>query len=192
MAIKLEIVEILDRGAWRRWLEKNHECNSGIWLVFHKKHTGKNTLIYPDARDEALCFGWIDSIVKRLDDDRYLRKFTPRTNPQKWSDLNIRCMRQLIREGKMTDAGLRVFDVHQDAKHGLTAVKEKISAEAPAFMEEAIASSRKAERFWSALPAGSRRRYIAWVLDAKREETRKRRLLEALKLLEAGTRDLLK
>ncbi len=191
---ELESLAVPDCGAWHRWLEEHHDRSRGIWLVFNKKHTGHASLTYPEARDEALCFGWIDSIVKRVDENRYMQKFTPRTNAGKWSELNLSCMRRLIREGRMTEAGLRVLGVSLEPTSSKRGNKRDRAQEVtvPDFMNAAISSSRKASDFWGILPPSCRRRYIAWVKDAKRTETRARRVQEAVKLLEAGTRNLLK
>ena len=98
------------RGDWRTWLERNHDAQSEVWLVFYKKHTGKPTIPYDSAVEEALCFGWIDSIIKRVDNERYVRKFTPRKGRSIWSKLNKKRASKMIREGRMTEAGLKMID----------------------------------------------------------------------------------
>ncbi len=98
--------EATHRHDWRAWLEENHHRETEIWLVFYKSHTGHPCVSYEDAVEEALCFGWIDSLVKRIDDDRYAQKFSPRKPGSKWSVSNRRRMAKLIREGRMTPAGL--------------------------------------------------------------------------------------
>src|SRR5918992_6386370 len=96
---------VTNRDEWRAWLEKNHATEREVWLIYYKKHTGKPRIPYDDAVEEALCFGWIDSIVKTLDGDRYMQKFTPRTNVGKWSRLNLERVKKLLHEGRMTEAG---------------------------------------------------------------------------------------
>ena len=86
----IETLEVKDRQDWRMWLKEHHDSNSDIWLVFYKQHTGATSISYDAAVEEALCFGWIDSLVRRLDDDRYARKFTPRKAGSKWSTANRR------------------------------------------------------------------------------------------------------
>lgn len=100
------------RKSFRNWLEKNHNRSLGIWMIFYKKHVKIDHIKYHEAIEEALCFGWIDSIIKKVDDDQYLRKFTPRTNISKWSDLNKKLVLSLINKNKMTEAGLRKIDVY--------------------------------------------------------------------------------
>lgn len=99
-----------DRGEWRSWLSKYHHKKTEIWLVFYKKHTGKLTVAYQDAVDEALCFGWIDGIEKRLDDERYVNRFTPRRKTSNWSDINIGRYKMLVEKRLMTEAGKNVFE----------------------------------------------------------------------------------
>src|SRR5215475_2956878 len=95
-----------DRSTWRSWLAANYASKREIWVVFQKKHTGRICMSYEDAVEEALCFGWIDSTVKRLDDDSYARKFTPRTDSTNWSESNKRRIAKCIKEGRMTAIGL--------------------------------------------------------------------------------------
>lgn len=98
-----------DRTQWRRWLEKNHDKEKEIWLVFYRKDSGKVSISYNDAVEEALCFGWIDSIEKGIDGERFAQRFTPRKPKSKWSETNKERVKKLIKEGKMTKAGLAVF-----------------------------------------------------------------------------------
>ena len=93
------------RAAWRNWLQKNHKARTEVWLVYYKKHTGKPTVTYDDAVEEALCFGWIDSTVRTIDDERYMQKFTPRRPGSVWSETNIKRARRMIDQGLMTESG---------------------------------------------------------------------------------------
>jgi uncharacterized protein YdeI (YjbR/CyaY-like superfamily) len=97
---------VTKRRDWRAWLKSHHETEKEIWLVFHKKHTGKAGLTYDDAVEEAICFGWIDSIVKRRDEQTYVQRFTPRNPKSNWSILNIDRAKKMIAAGLMTAAGL--------------------------------------------------------------------------------------
>ncbi len=96
---------VTTRDEWRSWLEENHKSEKEIWLIYYKKHTGKPRIPYDDAVEEALCFGWIDSIIKRIDEEKYTQKFSPRKQNSAWSDLNKKRVKKLIEEGKMTKAG---------------------------------------------------------------------------------------
>ena len=104
-AAAIETVEVGSRKAWRKWLQGHHDSVSEIWLVFHKRHTGVVTLSYDDAVEEGLCYGWIDSIIRRLDDDRYARKFTPRKTDSKWSSINRRRYADLEAHGLLAAPG---------------------------------------------------------------------------------------
>ena len=124
---------------WRAWLERNHDAEIAVWLVFHKKHTGKPTISYDAAVGEALCFGWIDSIVKRIDEDRFARKFTPRKVNSKWSELNKDLAERMIREGRMAESGL--VQINEAKKNGewFSKVLPKKEIVVPQSMREAPA-----------------------------------------------------
>src|SRR5215469_10786836 len=99
MAAELKNLDVRTRKTWRAWLAKNHAASAGVWLVFHKEHTGIAAIPYDDSVCEALCFGWVDSLIKRLDEDRYARKFTPRKPASKWSDSNRKRWAELKQNG---------------------------------------------------------------------------------------------
>ena len=120
------------RERWRRWLAKNHASESEVWLIFHKKHTGKPSVAYKDALDEALCYGWIDSLIKRIDDDRYARKFTPRKAESNWSSINIKRYNELKAAKKLAAPGLA------RSPEGRPVVDGASSASVPAYMERAL------------------------------------------------------
>lgn len=101
---------VKSRSQWRSWLEKNHEKEKEIWLLYPKAHTGKYRIPYADAVEEALCFGWIDSIAKGIDDEKYAQRFTPRRSRANWSQPNIERMRKLIRQKKVCPAGIAAFE----------------------------------------------------------------------------------
>src|SRR5207237_1029172 len=168
---------------WRTWLAKHHDSERGVWLVYYKKQTGRPRIPYDDAVEEALCFGWIDSLVKRIDDAKFAQKFTPRRDCTKWSALNKRRVRKLIREGRMTEAGLAKIDL---------AILEEEPPEKPSrtdlgvppFVKQALRASPTAWKNFQNLAPSQRRLYVGWILHAKKEETRQRRLREAVSLLE--------
>ena len=95
-----------DRKAWRKWLQKHHDTSPGVWLVYHKKHTGEKTVVYAEAVEEALCFGWIDSTSRPIDEDTYQQLFLPRKPKSQWSKLNKTRIEKMIEEGLMTEAGM--------------------------------------------------------------------------------------
>ncbi len=158
-------------------------------MIFYKKHVNIDCIEYNEALEEALCFGWIDSIIKKVDDDQYLRKFTPRTNVSKWSDLNKRMLLSLINEDKMTEAGLKKIDIYLktgkvdwDVKSPKRA-NEKKEFHIPDFILKELVKNEPALTNFNNLAQTYKRHYILWITDAKREETILSRLKESIELL---------
>ena len=175
----MKTVRARDLKAWRAWLIKNHASEKEVWLVFPKTHTRQQTISYEDAVQEALCHGWIDSLIKRIDDRAYARKFTPRTDTKNWSALNKKRVAKLIQEGRMTKTGLAKFV--QAGTSGTAAPKPR---SLPAkFMEQALKGTPHAWAAFQRLAPSHQRAYTGWIADAKREETRQRRLAEAIRML---------
>ena len=172
------------REAWRAWLEAHHASAGEVWLVFAKAHTAKPTVTYEEAVEEALCFGWIDGIVRRIDDEYHMQRFTPRVHLSKWSQSNLNRFARLEAEGRMTDAGRAKRPADIVASPPQTRVQ---SGDAPPdWMRRALTARPRAARFFEALAPGYRRDYVRYVTEAKREETRLRRLELALRRLEEG------
>lgn len=172
---------VADRDAWRDWLEENHARESEVWLICYKKHTGRPSVPYDDAVEEALCFGWIDSMDRSIDDERYAQRYTPRKDTGKWSESNRRRIRKLIEAGKMTVAGL--LKIGEGILDAPPEESKKQETEVPRFFKDALMKKGKAWENFNGLAPSYRREYIAWVSDAKRDETRARRLAEAVRLL---------
>jgi len=166
---------------WRSWLAEHHDSESEVWLVFYKQHTGQESIAYGDALDEALCFGWIDSLVKRLDDERFARKFTPRKPDSKWSSINRKRYAQLEASGRLTPAGLN----RPPTDRSYDAPRPPLS-KIPEYVQEALRKHPEAGRFFESLAPSHRRLYLGWIDSAKRQETKLRRLEEAIRMLEAG------
>jgi uncharacterized protein YdeI (YjbR/CyaY-like superfamily) len=170
------------RAAWRAWLAENHARETEVWLVYSKRHTGQPRVEYDDAVEEALCFGWIDSIVRSLDDDRYAQKFTPRKAKSKWSEPNRKRFAKMVAEGKMTAAGLARPPSPEEAPK----VPARDWDTVPLYIEEALREHGAAWEHFSRLAPSHRREYVGWIDSAKKEETRRRRLAEAVSRLERG------
>ena len=185
MKASLPELEIASRAAWRRWLERNHAESAGVWLVFHKRHTGMESVPYDDAVREALCFGWIDSLVKRLDDDRFARKFTPRKPGSAWSASNLKRWAELEAAGELAPAGRAASP--RGAPRAVPPSRAAIP-ELPSYIGAAIRRNRKAWTFFEQLPPGERRRFVGWIHAAKRSDTKERRIREAVRLLAEGRR----
>jgi uncharacterized protein YdeI (YjbR/CyaY-like superfamily) len=182
-------LHVTDREAWRSWLTTHYASETEVWLVFYKKHSGKPRIPYDDAVEEALCFGWIDSIVKSIDDEKFAQKFTPRRDVSKWSALNKRRLVKVIREGRMTAAGLAKVDAavlseKRAAKLGTEDV------EIPRAVKQALMVSPKAWKVFQSLTPSRRKAYIRLIMDAKKEETRERQVQKAISLLEQNTGSL--
>jgi uncharacterized protein YdeI (YjbR/CyaY-like superfamily) len=180
-----EVLYVKDRAAWRSWLRRNHRRKRRIWLVFYKKNTSTQSVAYGEALDEALCFGWIDSLIRRIDEERYVRKFTRRNPDSGWSPRNTHRVRELIGNGRMTKAGLTAFKPGNltrtlpERRHTKRLVIPRTVS------RELFAHNLVRERF-KALAPSYRRIYVRWILDAKKEETRKRRIAEVVKVVRAG------
>ncbi len=168
------------RQQWRTWLGKNHASSPGAWLAFYKDHTGVKSIPYEDSVCEALCFGWIDSLIKRLDDDRYARKFTPRKPTSKWSDINRNRWAALKAAGLLAAAGLAA------APTGNKYAPRPEIPDLPSYIARALKSSPKAWSFFQALAPTYRRHFVVWIHIAKRPETREKRIRESITLLAAG------
>jgi uncharacterized protein YdeI (YjbR/CyaY-like superfamily) len=179
---------VTDREQWRDWLSRHHATEAEIWLIFYKKETSKPTIAYGTAVEEALCFGWIDSIIKRIDATRYARKFTPRKDNSKWSQLNKRRANKMIKQGRMTDYGLAKIQAAKKTGLWDQDPRPQISLDIPPEFTKALARSKKAKENFDKLAPSYRMHYIGWIQVAKRPETKKKRIRESLFLLEKGER----
>jgi uncharacterized protein YdeI (YjbR/CyaY-like superfamily) len=184
---ELEMVEQLhlsNRNDWRAWLENNYAAKKEVWLIYYKKHAGKPSIPYEDSVEEALCFGWIEGIIKRIDDERCARKFIPRKSRSRWSESNKKRAERMISEGRMTEAGMaRVDDAQKSGEWFKSSVVPK-NLMIPAFIEEALTKNKKASENFNKLAESYKKLHVRWISSAKLEETRLRRLEEAIDLLE--------
>ncbi len=159
---------------FRRWLERNYDGASELLVGFYKKHTGRPSIDWEGAVDQALCFGWIDGIRKRIDDDTYQIRFTPRRPGSMWSGRNIRRVAELQRAGVMHQSGMTVFR-SRDKQELRQSEKLKVSELDPPY-DRAFKKHKRAYTFFQAQPPSYRRAVCTWVMSAKKEETRQRRL----------------
>jgi len=157
-----------NREEWRAWLEKNCRSTKEIWLVYYKKGSGRPRVPYDDAVEEALCFGWVDGVVRKMDAERYVQRFSPRRTASQWSELNIRRARKMIRAERMTVHGLAVFDPARKRAPPPTRL--------PSLLEQQFKTASPAWGNFQNFPPSYRRMTIAWVASAKKEETRRKRL----------------
>lgn len=170
----LEPIYFASPDAFRAWLQEHHETTTEVLVGFWKAHTGKPSLTWPESVEQALCFGWIDGIRRRVDDDRYTIRFTPRKSTSTWSEVNIRLAERLIAEGAMTPAGLAAF---QRRGQSTAAYSYESRPEAlPDDYEARLRANSDAWSYWEAQAPSYRRAAIHWVTSAKQEATRERRL----------------
>ena len=179
-------VYVKNRKEWREWLQKNHDRSNGIWLVFYKGHTGKPTLEYDEAVEEALCFGWIDSIIKKIDEDKYVRKLTPRKAGSRWSERNKKRIEKLKKQGLITEKGNAKIIEAKASGLWDRPDRPQISLEIPRELKFALAENREAKNFFDQLAPSYQKSFIGWIAAAKRPETKERRLRESIVLLERG------
>lgn len=172
------------RVEWRAWLEAHYIAEKEVWLVYAKPHTGQPTISYDESVEEALCFGWIDSIIQKIDDDTYARKFNPRSSTAKWSPSNVERLRRLVADGRMTPAGLAKVD--PGVLDGSIPLQRAPEFEIPQDILDTLHASPAAWENYQKLNNSTRKRYMGWVLSAKRDETRRARLKEVLHALETG------
>ncbi len=178
-----DIIEVETKNEWRKWLSYNHDTRRIVWLLF-RKGKDKRPLTYGEALEEALCYGWIDSIVKRIDDEKYVRKFTPRSDIYKWSIRNIGIAKEVSRTKRMTKHGLsRLGDGVLDSRKAKTKTLELDPQ-----LEKRLRENKTAWKNFSKMAPSYQKRYVGWIQSAKKEETRLKRLAEAEQLLERGLR----
>ena len=167
--------------AFRKWLEKNHDKKSELLVGLHKKNSGKKTLTYAEALDEALCFGWIDGVRKNFDEISYTIRFTPRKAKSIWSRINVNHVARLKKEGRMMPSGLSAFAKKEDKRTGIYSF-ENAPREFPSNFLKTFRANKEGWKIFSAQPPGYRRLGVFWVVSAKREETQLRRLEHLIKI----------
>lgn len=172
---------------FRTWLEANHDRATELWLEFYKKSSGRAGLTYSEALDEALCFGWIDGLKKRVDDLRFKQRFTPRKPGSNWSFINIGHVQRLTKAGRMKPAGLQAFAARTKERSGVYSFENKPRALSPA-LQRMFVSEKAAWAFFEQQPPGYRRVAAFWVMSAKQEATRLRRLARLIADSKAGRR----
>ena len=168
---------------FRKWLEQHHATTQELWVGYYKKDSGKPSITWPESVDEALCFGWIDGVRRRLDDESYVIRFSPRKPNSIWSAVNIRNVERLIKENRMQPAGIKAYELRKESRSGIYAYEQR----SPELIEpnaSTLKRNKAAWKFFSAQPPGYRKIMNWWIVSAKREETRLDRLAKLIKASE--------
>ena len=172
---------------FRTWLEANHACTTELWLGIYKKDSGKVSITYAEALDEALCFGWIDGVRKRVDELSFTQRFTPRKPTSVWSLINIGHVERLTKLGRMMPAGLKAFAARTAAKSGIYSFENRPRELSPELQRQ-FKSDKAAWKFFEQQPPGYQRLMAFWVMSAKQDETRARRLAQLISDSKRGRR----
>jgi uncharacterized protein YdeI (YjbR/CyaY-like superfamily) len=176
---QLETFHAPNRQAWREWLEKNHHNYIGVWLIYYKVKSGQPSIRYSEAVKEALCFGWIDSKVNSLDENRYMQIFTPRKPKSVWSKLNKQYIEELIEQGLMTEAGLKKIAAAK--QNGSWTTLDAIEALIiPDDLQQALAANEIANKYFQAFSNSVKKNILFWIESAKRPETRLKRIEQTI------------
>ena len=173
---------------FRAWLEKHHQTKREQWIGFHRKASGRPSVTWPEAVDEALCFGWIDGLRKTIDGESYKIRFTPRRPNSNWSAINIRRMKELMRERCVRPAGIKAFQNRVPEKSGIYSYENRKSATLSATAEKRFRADIAAWNFFRQQPASYRQTTIWWVASAKRPQTQQDRLRKLIAFSKAGRR----
>lgn len=171
----------------RKWFEVHHASAPELWIGYYKKDSGSASITWPESVDEALCFGWIDGIRKRIDDISYTIRFTPRKPRSTWSAVNIKRAGELIEQGLMQPTGLKALEARQENRSGIYSYEQR-SPELPAQYGKKLKQNRAAWKFFQAQPPSYRKAANWWVLSAKKEETRLKRLDQLIQHSARGER----
>jgi uncharacterized protein YdeI (YjbR/CyaY-like superfamily) len=170
---------------WHAWLEEHHDTEAEVLVGYWKRGTGRPSLTWPESVDEALCFGWIDGVRRRIDDERYCIRFTPRRPRSRWSDVNVARVAELEREGRMRPAGRAAFAARTE-EGTYSYERQQREAALDEARERRLRADAAAWAYLSAQPPGYRRAVVHWVMSAKREETRDRRLAQLIECSAQG------
>ncbi|MBV8216910.1 MAG: YdeI/OmpD-associated family protein [Solirubrobacterales bacterium] len=185
-ATDLPTLEFADRSAWERWLEDNHESSAGVWLKFARKRSGTAKITKAEALEDAIRYGWIDGQVGRHDDTFWLQRFSPRGPRSKWSQVNRRKATELIEQGRMRPAGLAQVEAAKKDGRWDAAYAPQSTVTVPDDFQRALDAEPKANEFFATLTSSERYSFLYRIYDAKRPETRARRIRDYVAMLADG------
>lgn len=184
---KVQTFHAKSRKEWRKWLEKNHQSEKSIWLIIYKKESEISSVYYPEAVDEALCFGWIDSKPNKRDKNSYYQFFAKRNPKSNWSKVNKEKIAKLIEKGLMHSAGLEMIEIAKE-NGTWTALDEVENLIIPDDLQELFSKNKTAFKNWRNFPPSSKRGILEWIFNAKKAETRQKRIEETVSLAEKDIR----
>jgi uncharacterized protein YdeI (YjbR/CyaY-like superfamily) len=188
MSIEVQTITIFNRNDFRKWLKKYHKKESKVAVVIHKKHTGKTSPTHRELIEEAICFGWIDTTIKRLDEDTFLRNFSKRNQNSRWSDNTLRYARELIKKGLMTEEGIKFYKLgaaKPTHDHGIPK-----NPDMPPELIKALSKNKKAKENFDKYPPSTKRTMYRWLLQAKLPETRDKRLKRIVESAKSNNKNL--
>jgi uncharacterized protein YdeI (YjbR/CyaY-like superfamily) len=187
--IKKEFQEVYpkSRKEWRQWLSKNHKQPESIWIIIAKKESGLPTVTVPEMVEEALCFGWIDSVPNKIDEHRYKVLLSPRKPKSNWSKVNKERANRLVKEGLMTEAGQKMIDLAKTTGtwSALDAINE---LKLPTDLVKTFSKNKKAKEFFNLFPPSTKKGILEWIQNAKTDETRTKRIIETVTLAAKNVR----
>jgi len=170
-----------DHKQWRNWLEKNHAVEKEIWVIIHKKQSSRRGLKYQEAVEEAICFGWIDSKMQSIDADTFRQRFSPRRKNSIWSKKNKESAERMIQEKKMQEAGFTTINNAKQNGKWEAAYSSKIAPTIPKDLENALKENKLALKNFNKFSNSTRLQYIYWIENAKKDETRQKRIINVVK-----------
>jgi len=177
-----------DRDDWRVWLTANYDTATELWLVLYKKHTSKPTVSYNEAVEEALCFGWIDGIIKGIDEEKHAIRFSPRRCGSIWSESNKKRVTKMVEQGRMTEIGLaKVEEAKANGEWDKATQREDVTS-IPPDLQQALQANKQAQRNFADLAPSHKRQYVYWITSAKTEATRQRRIQKTIEMVKANKR----
>ena len=183
----MNLLEVKDLTDWHNWLSTHYNTETEVWLVYHRSESGKPGVDYESSVEEALCFGLVDSIVKKIDEQSYARKFTPRKPKSKWSPTNIARVEKMIHAGRMTEYGMSLVEsARQSGAWDNPTSKPVFDLTMPSEFETALAANPSARANYENLRCSHREQYLLWIVTAKKPETRARRIAESIRMLAEG------
>jgi uncharacterized protein YdeI (YjbR/CyaY-like superfamily) len=184
----MEEVEIFKKEDFRKWLKRNHNRETKVSLILYKKHTGKEPPSHKELMEEAICFGWIDTTIKALDGERYIRNFSKRNKNSKWSNNTISYGKELIKQERMTPVGLKFYE--EGLKKPTHDAGIPKNPTIPKELERALNNNSKAKENFNNFPPSIKKMHYRWILRGKRKETRAKRINIIIKSSERGERNL--